>query len=355
MEVLVSIVIPMYQSEKYIRECIDSVLIQNYPHIEIILVNDGSLDTSVSICEEYIKKYANMQIIHQENLGAGIARDNGVKAGNGKYVMFLDADDCLDGADTVGKLVECAEKGQADITVGSFRRFFQESISDVNYHHLDEVMNSESVEFRFRGYFQYGHLGFNWGKLYRKEFLEKNSIASLAYPYIEDKAYNMRCSACKPQYAFVKDSVYRYRMKEGEIPFKDKEDFISVWTGVAEEFYHYLKEKECLKEYEDLVGVHMFLGIYTQANKILQSEKNTVADLTKTLKEYCNYEFTRKQLQELRKGRYVRALESFGWRVVIRSTATICCMKWYGLLALGMKLMNGLAIDKRVISKKYSE
>ena len=109
-----------------------------------------------------------MQIIHQENLGAGIARDNGVKAGNGKYVMFLDADDCLDGADTVRKLVECAEKGQADITVGSFRRFFQESISDVNYHHLDEVMNSESVEFRFRGYFQYGHLGFNWGKLYRK-------------------------------------------------------------------------------------------------------------------------------------------------------------------------------------------
>ena len=225
----------------------------------------------------------------------------------------------------------------------------------MNYHHLDEVMNSESVEFRFRGYFQYGHLGFNWGKLYRKEFLEKNSIASQAYPYIEDKAYNMRCSACKPRYAFLKESVYRYRMKEGEIPFQDKEDFISVWTGVAEEFYHYLKEKECLEEYGDLVGVHMFLGIYTQANKILQSEKNTVADLTKALKEYCNYEFTQQQLQNLRKGSYIKALESFGWRVVIRSTATICCMKWYGLLALGMKLMNGLAIDKRVISKKYSE
>ena len=236
MEVLVSIVIPMYQSEKYIRECIDSVLIQNYPHIEVILVNDGSVDTSVSICEEYIKKYANMQIIHQENLGAGIARDNGVKAGNGKYVMFLDADDCLDGADTVRKLVECAEKERADITVGSFRRFSGESISDVNYHHLDEVQDTGTVEFRFRGYFQYGHLGFNWGKLYRKEFLEKNSIASLAYPYIEDKAYNMRCSVCKPRYSFLKESVYRYRMKEGDTPFQDKEDFISVWTGMAEDY-----------------------------------------------------------------------------------------------------------------------
>lgn len=355
MEELVSIVVPIYRSEKYIEECLESILEQEYTALEIILINDGSPDKCDIICEKYSKEYGHVKVLHQKNQGPGIARATGVKEAKGKYILFVDSDDCMDGPDVVRKLVECAEREQADIVVGSFRTFCDEELSEVNYHHLDELKDTDSVEFRFRGYFQYGHLGFNWGKLYRKEFLEKYRIEYQEYPYIEDKAYNMRCTANKPKYAFVKESVYCYRTRRQEIPFQDKDDFVTVWTKVAEEFDAYLQERNLRDAYGDLVGIHMFLGVYTLANKILRDEQSRKDSLKDALKAYCTYEFAEEQFRKLKKEAYVKEVDSFIWRLAIRVTAWSCCMKWYGLLAVGMKLINRLHIDQKVIAKKYRE
>lgn len=355
MEELVSIVIPIYQAQKYIEACLEDILKQDYPNIEIILVNDGSMDNSGKICDKYAEKYANIRVIHQKNQGPGMARDTGVKEAKGKYIVFVDSDDFLDGTDAVRKLVECAEREQADIAVGSFRTFSEGKISDVNYHHLDELADTDSVEFRFRGYFQYGHLGFNWGKVYLRAFLLKHQINGLNYAFVEDKAVNMRCSACRPKYAFIKDSVYRYRIREGESPFKNKGDLIPVWLRAAEEFATYLREKKCEKEYGDLVGIHVFLGIYTLTDKIIRDEDNRIGTLRSALKEYCSSSFTKEQFHLLRKGVYIKELESFVWRTAIRVTATACCMRLFGLMAFGMKMVKGLKIDQMVIAKKYGE
>jgi len=355
MEELVSIVVPVYQAQKYIGTCVEDVLKQDYPNIEIILVNDGSKDRSGEICDEYAEKYTNLRVIHQENQGPGMARDTGVKEARGKYIVFVDSDDFLDGTDAISKLVECAEKEQADIVVGSFRTFSEGTISDVNYHHLDELQDTDSVEFRFRGYFQYGHLGFNWGKVYLREFLINNQINGLSYSFVEDKAVNMRCSACKPRYAFVKDSVYQYRIREGESPFKNKGNLIPVWLRAAEEFNTYLAEKNCKEEYGDLVGIHVFLGIYTLTDKIIRDEDNRISTLRKSLKEYCSSCFAKEQFHLLRKGVYIKEMESFVWKAAIRITATACCLRLFGLMALGMKMVKGLKIDQMVISKKYGE
>ena len=355
MEDLVSVVVPIYRSEKYIEECLKSILEQDYPVLEIILINDGSPDGSDIICEKYGSIYKHVKVLHQNNQGPGSARATGVKEAKGKYVLFVDSDDCMDGPDVVRKLVECANAEQADIVVGSFRTFCDEVISEVNYHHLDELENTDSVEFRFRGYFQYGHLGFNWGKLYRKEFLEQHQIEYQEYPYIEDKAYNMRCTANKPKYAFLKESVYRYRTRREEIPFQGKDDFIPVWTKVAEDFDIYLKEKGLRDTYGDLVGIHMFLGVYTLANKIMCDGQSRKGSLKEALKTYCEYEFAKEQFRKLRKQSYVKEIDSFIWRLTIGTTAWICCMRWYGLMATGMKLINYLHIDQKVIAKKYRE
>jgi len=355
MEELVSIVIPIYQAQQYIEVCVEDILKQDYLNIEIILVNDGSKDNSGEICDKCAEKYANIRVIHQENQGPGMARDTGVKKAKGKYIVFVDSDDFLDGTDALRKLVECAEKEQADITVGSFRTFSDEKISDVNYHHLDELTDTDSVEFRFRGYFQYGHLGFNWGKAYLRAFLINNQINGLNYAFVEDKAVNMRCSACKPKYAFIKDSVYRYRIRENESPFKNKGDLIPVWLRAAEEFDAYLAEKNCEKEYGDLVGIHIFLGIYTLTDRIIRDEDNRMSTLRKALKEYCSGGFVKEQFRILRKGVYIKELESFVWRTAIRIMAAACSMRLFGLMAFGMKLLKGLKIDQIVIAKKYGE
>ena len=90
---LLSIIIPIYNCEKYIHNAIESVINQNMKNYEIIIINDGSTDKSLKVCESYCKKYTNIKLITQENKGVSVARNVGIKEAKGKYLMFLDADD----------------------------------------------------------------------------------------------------------------------------------------------------------------------------------------------------------------------------------------------------------------------
>lgn len=90
---LISIIVPVYNVEKYLRQCIESILAQSYKNIEIILVDDGSKDRSGDICDEYKIKHPNIKVIHKENAGLGFARNSGLKLVGGKYVTFIDSDD----------------------------------------------------------------------------------------------------------------------------------------------------------------------------------------------------------------------------------------------------------------------
>lgn len=93
---LISIVIPVYKVEKYLRRCIESVLSQTYKHYELILVDDGSPDSCPSICDEYASIYKNITVIHKENEGVSVARNSGIEVANGEYITFIDSDDFVD-------------------------------------------------------------------------------------------------------------------------------------------------------------------------------------------------------------------------------------------------------------------
>ena len=92
MRELVTIIIPVYNVEKYVRRCIESVLNQDYNHLEIILVDDGSTDSSGEICDEYAKKDNRIQVIHKQNEGLGPARNSELDIAQGEYVHFIDSD-----------------------------------------------------------------------------------------------------------------------------------------------------------------------------------------------------------------------------------------------------------------------
>ena len=93
---LVSVIIPVYQAEKFLTECVESVRKQDYSELEIVLVNDGSTDRSNQMCEELAAADPRIRVIHQNNKGSGAARNAGIKEATGKYLLFLDADDKLD-------------------------------------------------------------------------------------------------------------------------------------------------------------------------------------------------------------------------------------------------------------------
>ena len=91
----ISVIIPVYNVEKYLRICLESILNQNFKGYEIILINDGSTDNSLNICREYEKKYSNIIVINEENSGPSAARNKGLEYAKGKYISFIDSDDEL--------------------------------------------------------------------------------------------------------------------------------------------------------------------------------------------------------------------------------------------------------------------
>lgn len=112
----VSIIIPIYNSEKYLKRCIDSVISQTYKNLEIILVNDGSTDNSVNICNEYVKQDSRIKLISKENGGLSSARNKGLEYVTGDYVFYLDSDDYLS-KKCIETLVKYIIKYDADISI----------------------------------------------------------------------------------------------------------------------------------------------------------------------------------------------------------------------------------------------
>lgn len=113
-QALVSVIIPVYNVEEYLRECIDSVLNQTYKNLEIIIVDDGSTDSSGEICDEYIEKDECVTVIHQKNGGLSAARNTGLTEANGDYIYFLDSDDYI-AENALDILLNIAEKNSSDI------------------------------------------------------------------------------------------------------------------------------------------------------------------------------------------------------------------------------------------------
>ena len=118
---LVSVIVPVYNVEKYLARCIDSILNQTLKNIEIILVDDGSTDLSPSICDEYSNKYENIKVIHKENNRVSAARNDGIKVAKGKYIGFVDSDDWIE-SEMFENMYKVAEETKSDFVMCDFKK-----------------------------------------------------------------------------------------------------------------------------------------------------------------------------------------------------------------------------------------
>ncbi len=129
-QALVSVIIPVYNVEQYLRECVDSVINQTYKNFEIILVDDGSTDSSGEICDEYVEKDERISAIHQKNAGPSKTRNTGLENATGKYIYFLDSDDYIE-SNALELLVSTAESSDADLVFFDAHSFSDDG-SDVH-------------------------------------------------------------------------------------------------------------------------------------------------------------------------------------------------------------------------------
>lgn len=349
----VNVIIPVYKTEEYLKECMDSVLEQDYPNIEIVLVDDGSPDNCPVLCDQYAEQYDNVSVIHQSNRGLGLSRNSGMAASSGEYIFFLDSDDCLDGVETISRLVKCAQEKGADIVVGGFRRFNASMVSEVNAHHLHDGEYTRTVDFRFKGFYMYGHLSYNWGKLYRRGFLEEHDLKCRAYPFTQDKAHNMACCAYEPVYAFVEGSVYLYRVNESSVTFRYKENLMPVWISIAMDFKEFLQERKIRKNYGDFLALHIIYGCFFLVKQELQFKKHGIPASIKVLRKYGEDPFVKKELKELAKGKYLKEISAFSWKVLLRVSSILLIIHFYWLFVVGIALLRKLRLDERITKSRY--
>lgn len=141
---LVSIIVPVYNVEKYLQQCVDSLVSQTYKNIEILLIDDGSKDNSGQMCNQFSEQYTNVMSFHKKNSGLGLTRNFGLERINGDYVTFVDSDDYLR-QDAIQKLVDGLDDGQNDTVIGGFTKITDDGKELYIETYPEEVINNGLV------------------------------------------------------------------------------------------------------------------------------------------------------------------------------------------------------------------
>lgn len=213
MEPIISVIVPVYKVEKYIRECIDSILAQTFHEIEIILVDDGSPDKSGRICDEFAQMDERVQVIHQNNRGLSCARNAGIEKAKGKYLCFVDSDDSV-APNYCEKLYHILDGTVYDFAVCAVLRYEDGTAIAVNSERETIVVyeNSEFLGAQLNRQQEFGV----WNKLYRRELFDK--LRFMAGKIHEDVIFSADLAMnCKNGVIATSNQLYYYRQRNSGI------------------------------------------------------------------------------------------------------------------------------------------
>ncbi len=264
-----SIVIPIYKVEKYLRECVDSLLCQSFDDYEIILVDDGSPDDCPKICDDYAKKDSRVRVIHQKNVGQSVARNSGLKIATGDYVVFIDSDDFVLSEDF---LIRITEKTEADPDLIFYKhcRYMDENktLCDCSYSY-EEALRESSFSGRIRKMVEAdAFYGSPWIKAVKRSVLVDNDIQFEAGLLGEDMEWNYHLMMYATSVELIDQPLLAYRQRRGStthtLKMKNLTDFIYVldkWSKPINELedqeMKYALLGSLAKYYSNLLVVYM--------------------------------------------------------------------------------------------------
>lgn len=220
MEPLISVIVPIYQVESYLRQCVDSILQQTHKNLEIILVDDGSTDDGPAICDEYAEKDSRIKVIHKENGGLSDARNVGIDAAHGEYIGFVDSDDWIM-PDMYEYLLQGIIGYQAEISYCGFVNVHNHWVDYPN-NQTDKVYTSETA----LNELFFDRLGsFAWNKLYKADLWSR-----IRFPVgrnFEDILTIYKLFEQASRISILKAPKYYYRIRQGSIMHDSS--FINRW------------------------------------------------------------------------------------------------------------------------------
>lgn len=234
---LISVIVPVYNAEKYLQKCLDSILEQTYQNLEIIIINDGSTDNSGQICQEYEKKDARIIYIEKENSGVSNTRNAGMDRMTGTYVTFVDSDDWVE-PNYVNFLYEKVIDHKADIVVGNYTSF-NESNSVFYFHtsadYYEKVYDNKSIIpclYDSKELLK-SALIVPWGKIYKKAII--NNFRFPIDRIGEDALFNLKVLLDSKNIVYVNKSAYIYRVREGSLSNTWTDEWIRDAIYIIEE------------------------------------------------------------------------------------------------------------------------
>lgn len=238
--VKVSVIVPIYNVENYIRTCLNSLTQQTIKDIEIILVDDGSKDHSSEIAKEYAEKYDNITYYRKENGGLSDARNYGIQYAKGEYVAFLDSDDYID-FHMYEKMYEKAKQDDSDLVECDFYWVYdKKKREDVGQLYVGKKQMMEKARVMA------------WNKLYKRDMLEKANIQFPKSLQYEDVEFFYKLIPYINTVSFVKEPLVYYIQRKNSIANTQNEKTADIFT-VFEHIFDYYQQLGCYDEYKDVL------------------------------------------------------------------------------------------------------
>lgn len=274
--ILISIIVPIYNKERHLNNCLESISKQDYENMEIILINDGSKDRCHDIIKEWIGKESRIKYYFQTNQGVALTRNKGISLAKGKYVFFVDADDTIE-RNAISKLVNEATKTNADIVVSNFiekkenkinkKSSLKERFIDCSEQGLSQV---KADMFLING----RPMASACNKLYKLDFLKKTNIKFENNVFAEDRLFNLKCFVNEPVISVINEYTYMYNILDGSRARTLSQSFYNEATALSKSLHDYLLAEKKLKVNTDLLQYtiindidKIFTYVYKYSNK----------------------------------------------------------------------------------------
>lgn len=331
-DIEVSVIVPIYNAEKYLRKCIDSILDQTLKHIECILVDDGSVDNSYAICKEYEIRDSRIRVIRQKNSGSSVARNTGINMSNGKYISFVDSDDWIEST-MLEKLSNNARKYNADISICNHSRVYSkhriipQPISNKGIWILnnEDDINIYLRKFLCKGvkeYRPYLPLGQPWGRIYKAQIIKENNLYfPIGLHRSEDGIFNMYAAKYSHCICFTDEILYYYRILDNSISHKL---YSNIVMDTEKDFYEVRKFRDTFMKQDKIFNEGIYVRITTWFYKYLKHFYFTKQFICK----YGYFRARKEIINLLKREPYVSAYQNVNLKLMRMSEiAFVVCMK----------------------------
>lgn len=209
----VSIIVPIYNVEQYIQECVESLINQTYYDLEIILINDGSTDSSGELCDEFSEKDNRIRVVHQKNAGAANAKNKGLDMAIGEYITFIDSDDVVE-VNWIQMMVQEMESEDVEIVECKMDLLLKNRVEAVNDYYDDKkIFTSEEY---LAQYLNRWTSSLFWNKLFKRE-LTKNIRFKKERRCIDDEFYTYKVISNAKKISRIDDVLYHYRQRKSSV------------------------------------------------------------------------------------------------------------------------------------------